>query len=272
MKRFLLPVILVVALFLIDNVAQAQRGRIYRGYPVYRSRPMISVGIGGAFGGVYGPRVWRGYGGGPRVGVNIGVVIPPPGASVRALPPGAVKREINGIIYYYRNDLYFRELEEGGFEVVEAPIGATLYRIPTGAQLRKIEGKYYYEKNGTFYSRETDRNGRVVYIIAGKNGDLGDRNDYNDEYNEPTDRDRTYDESREELPVVKNGNQRNESTESTEGAYSVRPEVGDRFEQLPRDSREVTRDGKKLFVSPNGVYYKEIKEDGTTLYEVVDAK
>jgi (2Fe-2S) ferredoxin len=34
----------------------------------------------------------------------------------------------------------------------------------------------------------------------------------------------------------------------------------------------VIKDGRKLFVSPNGVYYKEIKEEGTTLYEVVDIK
>lgn len=269
MKRFLLPITLVVALFLVDNVAQAQRGRIYRGYPVYRSRPMVSVGIGGVFGGYYGPRIWRGYGWGPRVGVNVGVVIPPPGSSVRGLPPGAVKREINGITYYYRNDMYFRELREGGFEVVEAPIGATLYRIPADAELRKIEGKYYYEKNGTFYARETDGNGRVMYRIAGKNGELGNEVEYDDEYSEPVDRDRAYDDNRQEEPVVKNGN---ETRESGEGAYSVRPQAGDRFEQLPRDSREIIKNGKKLFVSPNGVYYKEVNEEGITLYEVVDMK
>ncbi|WP_114791623.1 DUF6515 family protein [Niabella yanshanensis] len=270
MKRFLLPVILAVALFLVDNVAQAQRGRIYRGYPVYRSRPMVSVGIGGVLGGYYGPGGWRGYGWGPRVGVNVGVLIPPPGSSVRGLPPGAVKREINGITYYYRNDLYFRELQEGGFEVVEAPIGATLYRIPPGAELRKIEGKYYYERNGTFYARETDRDGRVCYTIVGKNGTLGNDTPYDDDtYNEPIERDNVYDDNRQEAPVVKNGN---EARESGEGAYSVRPQVGDRFEQLPRDSREVNRDGKKLFVSPNGVYYKEVKEEGAIEYEVVDVK
>ncbi|MCH5717531.1 DUF6515 family protein [Niabella hibiscisoli] len=203
MKRFLLPLIFAVALFLIDNVAQAQRGRIYRHYPVYRSRPMVSVGIGGAFGGFYGPRIMRGYGWGPRVGVNVGVVIPPPGASVRGLPPGAVKRQINGITYYYRNDMYFRELQEGGFEVVEAPIGATLLRIPAGAELRKIEGKYYYEKNGTLYARETDRNGRVFYIIAGKNGVLGDDREYEDSYSEPVDPDGVYNDNRQEAPVVK---------------------------------------------------------------------
>ncbi|MGN7783025.1 DUF6515 family protein [Niabella sp. 22666] len=270
MKRFLLSITLVVALFLIDNVAQAQRGRIYRSYPVYRNRPMVSVGIGGVFGGYYGPRVWRGYGWGPRVGVNVGVVIPPPGSSVRGLPPGAVKREINGITYYYRNDMYFRELREGGFEVVEAPIGATLYRIPAGAELRKIEGKYYYEKNGTLYARETDRNGRVIYIIAGKNGALGNDIPYDDEtYNEPVERENVYDDNRQEAPVVRNGNA---TRESGDGAYSVRPQAGDRFEQLPRDSREVIRDGKKLFVSPNGVYYKEVKEEGVTEYEVVEVK
>ncbi len=270
MKRFLLPIILVVALFLVDHVAQAQRGRIYRGYPVYRGRPMVSIGIGGVFGGYYGPRVFRGYGWGPGAGVHVGVMVPPPGSSVRGLPPGAIKREINGITYYYRNDMYFRELKEGGFEVVEAPIGAALYRIPPGAELRKIEGRHYYEKNGTLYERETDRNGRVIYIIAGKNGVLSDDAAYeDDDYDELPNRAAANEDARPNLPVVRNGN---ESVESSEGAYSVRPQVGDRFEQLPRDSREVNRDGRKLFVSPNGVYYKEVKEGGITEYEVVDVK
>lgn len=271
MKRFLFFLLLAVALFLVDTAAQAQRGRIYRSYPVYRSRPMVSIGIGGVVGGFYGPRVWRGYGWGPGVGVNIGVTVPPPGASVRSLPPGAVKTQINGITYFYSSDLYFRELQEGGFEVVEPPMGATLHRLPTGATLRKIGGRYYYEKNGTLYLRETDDKGRVIYTIAGKNGTLDNDVDYDGIYDVPADQDNVYNDSRQpDAPVVKNGNQNNEP--SSNGAYTVRPEAGDRFEQLPRDSREITRDGKKFFVSPNGVYYKEVKEEGVTLYEVVDVK
>jgi len=93
---------------------------------------------------------------------------------------------------------------------------------------------------------------------------------YGDEtYSEPVELDNAYDDNRQEAPVVRNGNA---TQESGDGAYSVRPQAGDRFEQLPRDSREVTRDGKKLFLSPNGVYYKEVKEEGVTEYEVVDVK
>ncbi len=66
---------------------------------------------------------------GPGVGVNVGVMIPPPGSSVRDYP-GAVKREINGITYYYRNDMYFRELQDGGFEVVEAQLALPCTEFP----------------------------------------------------------------------------------------------------------------------------------------------
>ena len=132
---------------------------------------MVTVGIGGMFGGYYGPRVW-GYGWGPRVGVNVGVVIPPPGARINGLPPGTVKKEINGITYYYRSNTYYREREDGGFEVVEAPLGATVSRPPLGAKLQKVDGKYYYEKDGTYYYKDIDANGNTMYIIAGKNGEL----------------------------------------------------------------------------------------------------
>ncbi|WP_460687017.1 DUF6515 family protein [Niabella aquatica] len=179
MKRFIFTIMLFATFLLAEMEANAQRGHIYRGRPVYRSRPMVSIGIGGMWGGLYGPRVW-GYGWGPGVGVNVGVVVPPPGAMVRSMPPGAVKLEINGITYYRKGDAYFRERQDGGFEIVDMPLGAEVSRLPLGAKLQKIDGKYYYEKNGTYYYKDRDADGRPTYIIVGKNGELNTgENDYN---------------------------------------------------------------------------------------------
>ncbi len=264
MKRFMLPAILFAALLLAEMEANAQRGRIYRGHPVYRSRTMVSVGIGGMWGGFYGPRVW-GYGWGPGVGVNIGVVVPPPGATVRSIPQGAVKVEINGIIYYRKGDTYFRERQDGAFEIVATPLGGEVSRLPAGAKLQKIDGKYYYEKNGTYYYKDVDADGRPVYLIAGRNGELNTQeNDYSAPYENYN--------SADDTPEIVNEDSDAKPVTDKNDAYTVRPQVGDRLEQLPRNSKQVTVNGKKLFVSPNNVYYKEISEDGQTVYEVVEGK
>jgi len=265
MKYFLLPAILFAALFLTEIEANAQRGRVYRGRPVYRSRTMVSVGIGGGmWGGFYGPRMW-GYGWGPRVGVNVGVVVPPPGATVRNVPQGAAKVEINGITYYRKGDTYLRERQDGGFEIVETPLGGEVSRLPLGAKLQKIDGKYYYEKNGTYYYKDVDADGRPVYIIVGRNGEL---NTQDNDYSTP---DESYNSADNE-PVIINEDSDNTPATDKNGTYTVRPQVGDRFDQLPRDSKQVTVNGKKLFVSPNNVHYKEVSEDGHTVYEVVEVK
>ncbi|ULT38270.1 hypothetical protein KRR40_24260 [Niabella defluvii] len=46
------------------------------------------------------------------------------------------------------------------------------------------------------YARETDRNGRVMYRIAGKNGELRNDVEYEDDYNGPVDRDKAYNDDR----------------------------------------------------------------------------
>lgn len=259
MKRLLLSAILFSVLLLTEMGVNAQYGRVYRRGPVYRSRPMVSVGIGGILGGFYGPRIW-GYGWGPHIGVN--VVVPPRGVVVRDGSSKAVKQEINGIIYYRRGDIFYREREEGGLVAVEPPVNAALSRLPMGARLQKIEGKYYYEKNGTYYYRDTDSVGRPVYIIVGKNGVL-ETEDYSSNEGYKSDE---YDDQKDNSSITEY------EPDISKSQGTVRPQIGDRFEQLPRNSRQVTEAGKKLYVSPNNIYYKEVTEDGSTMYEVVDVK
>ncbi len=259
MKRFLLPAIFFAGLLLAEMEANAQRGRVYRRYPVPRPGPMVSVGIGTVWGGFYGgPRVY-GYGWGPRVGIS--VMVPPPGT----VSGSSGKVEIDGITYYRRGDIYYRERKQGGLEPVEAPIGAELNRLPMGAKLQKIEGKYYYESKGTLYYKTEDGDGRPVYVIVGKNGELTEKESYNNSGED-------YEVSEENDTMVNKGNEGNEFSPEGKEVYTVRPQVGDRFEQLPRDSKQVTVNGRKLFVSPNNIYYKEITEEGETMYEVADVK
>ncbi|MFT4092348.1 MAG: hypothetical protein QM640_01820 [Niabella sp.] len=301
MKKFILPAVLIGLFFSTALELRAQRYR--SGYPVtrvrpaYRVRPHIAIGIGGVLGGWYGPGF---YGYGPGVGVNI--VIPPIGTVIQGLPPGAVERVYGGITYYYRNNTYYREREDGGFVVVEPPLGAEFDRLPMGIKLVKIDGQYYYyyPRNGNYYLKDQYEDGRTVYVLVGKNGELSvdeandmrfgapsndgaaplyDGNDRS--YNNRPQNDEVYNNSsnnkNDGYPVVKNGNADDNVTDqpagdNNTGAYSVRPQVGDRFDQLPRNSKAVVVNGQKQYVSPNGVYYKEVVEDGNKAYEVVKAQ
>lgn len=282
MKKLFMPAFLLAALFLLNNTnVDAQRGRggfsRYRSAPILRVRPRISFGIGGYWGGVYG--YYPGYyGWGPRVGVN--VVIPPPGAHVGDLPPGTVERVYGGITYYYRSNTYYIQTEDGGYQIVPPPLGASVDRLPIGARLRKIDGNYYYERNGTFYQMQKDNNGRNEYIIVGEKGrlDLDAANENRNNDNSTEDSENLMPPENDDAPIVRNGNALGDENggdadrPTGSSTNSVWPQVGDRFDQLPRNSRSVTVNGSRQFVSPNGIYYKEIKEDGNTVYEVVKTK
>ncbi|GAB3017784.1 hypothetical protein GCM10027051_23370 [Niabella terrae] len=229
---------------------------------------MVSVGIGGVFGGIYGPAAGRVYVGAPRVGIRVGMMVPPPGARVRNLPEEAVARDFNGITYYYFNNMYFRERTDGGYEVVDAPLGADIDRLPMGAQLVKIDGQYYYEKDGTYYAKTTTEDGHTIYIISGKDGQL-DTESYSDSF------DNSPNESPEATDIESQDEDLTDTSEITapadanSGQGSIRPQIGDRFDRLPRDARQVTVGGKKEYVSLNGVHYKEVIADDHTVYEVV---
>ncbi len=269
MKRFLLPVILFISLLFVHVNAAAQWGRMHRGHPGHRSRTMVSIGLGGFLGGFFGSGFY-GYGWGPGVGVNIGVVLPPPGmrsGERMNRADNAARLNISGITYYKRGDVYYRETQDGDFEAVPAPMGAAVTRLPMGARLQKIDGKYYYEKNGTYYYKDIDTEGRLQYFIVGKNGELNTQN--NDRYNSSDEND--YIQPNDKA-VQKSENTYSEPTNNRSNTYSVRPQVGDRFDQLPRNSKPTVLSGKNVFLSPNNVYYKEVNEEGRIVYEVVNVK
>ena len=266
-----------------DTFAQwGHRGRSRGGYygrnygygSVYRSRPNVSIGIGGVFGGYYPRRYGYGYGyGRPRVGVSVGLNFPGVGVYINTLPMGYRRFFFGGVPYYYYNDMYYRQLDRGGYETVSPPIGSTVRRLPSGVREREIDGEVYYELGGTYYREDIDQDGKRVYIVVGTDGKLdtdeAEKRSY--ENNDPVyqdGNDRSYNQKPGNADVVvRNGNQSAEND-----SYSVKPQVGDRFEQLPKDSKAIAVDGERQYVSASGTYYKEVTESGKTVYEVVRTK
>ncbi len=281
MKRnFILGAAVFLATLFVVSDVHAQ----WRRYPSrpYYGGPRVSVGIGG----VFGMGRWGGYYGGPGVGVS--VMLPPIvlGSRVHSLPPGARRVYYGGVTYYYRGNTYYRERERGdGYEIVEPPLGASLERLPSGARKRVINGQIYYEHNGNYYMSDDD-----LYIIVGKEGRLNtdealrrraDSRDgnYEDEYDEGRyDSQRRRPNDSEEI-IVRNANEaearagnRPAATATDEVYGSVGPQVGDRFENLPRNSKTIKVGGETQYESPSGTRYKEVLESGKTVYEVIKAR
>ena len=265
---------LIAALFIMsDSFAQWGRSRYDGRGGYYGGGPRVSIGIGGIFGfGRYG-----GYYGGPGVGVS--VMLPPIviGSRINSLPPGARRVYLGGIPYYYRGNTYYRERERGGYEVVEAPLGAIVDRLPAGARQRIINGETFYEYGGTYFQREGERE----YVVVGTDGRLDteearrrmqENDSYDDRYNDDVyrnDNNRYGNPSQNNGEVkVRNANEDPEYTPDNRGTFQ-KPEIGDRFDILPKNSRLISSAGTKQYVSPNGIYYKEVMEDGRTVYEVV---
>lgn len=267
--KFSLLLAIAVLFIVVDGNAQRvirSGARPYgRNYGmVYRSRPSVSFGFGGIYRGYY-PRVYAR----PRVGFSIGLGFPGVGITMSNMPYGYSRFYFGGYPYYYYNDMYYRRMDDGRYQSVSPPLGATVRKLPAEARERIIDGETYYEVGGTFLIEDIDKTGRRIYRVVGTDGELNtndirnrnfDRNDsgYDDdqEYNQPPVRD---------YPAVKS---KSEQT-TTAGNYAVGPQLGDRFDVLPKNCRETVIDGVKQYVSPAGTHYKEVSEDGKTTYEVI---
>jgi hypothetical protein len=96
-----------------------------------------------------------------------------------------------------------------------------------------IDGKKYYQLNGTYYEESINADSELEYTVVGTDG-------------------------------VLNTTGTVETTEAPRG-----PAVGDRFDDLPADSKSVVINGAKLYLAPSGLYYKEVIEGNKVSYEVV---
>ncbi len=226
-----------------DSFAQPGRSRGHgyghsRYHPVryypqrnyYYNRPYSSVYYGGI-----NYRYQRGYFYRPY-GATFRLSIPPFGIRISTLPLGYRSFYVGPSPYYYYGGIYYRPHSGNGYEVVKPPLGAVVGELPPGAKVTVIDGKKYYELNGTYYEETINADSELEYTVVGTDGVLNIDDSIND---------------------------------NDDNSKSTGPVVGDRFDDLPADSKAVVINGQKLYVSPSGLYYKEVIEGKKVTYEVV---
>jgi hypothetical protein len=154
------------------------------------------------------------------------------GFRIGFLPYGYYPFYFGSDLYYYYGGTFYRPYDGGGYEVTVPPVGAVIPGMPRGAKSIVINGQQYYEFAGVYYQQSVDDKGKTIYVIAGKDGVLNTEGQ--DVDNDP--------------PA---------------------PQVGDVINQLPNACRKVTLNGKKYYVSPDGVYYEEFKDaHNVTAYRI----
>jgi len=137
-------------------------------------------------------------------------------------------------LYYYYGGVFYSPYDNGGYQVTTPPIGAGVPSLPETARPIKIDGVQYYEVDGVYYKESVDDKGKKIYIVAGKDGELNTADSVTDP-----------------------------------NATVAAPQVGDIVNQLPDDCRRVILNGKKYFVSPNGIYYEKVTDpNGNVGYRI----
>jgi hypothetical protein len=199
-------------------------------------------GGGGFSGGVsYGSRGGFGLGIGYRSAIGYrpygyGFGYPSLGFYLNTLPFGYYPFYMGSSMYYYNNGIFYSPYESG-YVVTAPPVGAAVPGLPRGAKSIMIDNQQFFEYNGVYYKVVINDKGDKVYVVAGKDGVLSTaREDDGDE----------------------------DMADQYQG-----PRVGDMVNRLPDNTRSVTLNGKKYYVSPDEVYYEAVTDNrGNTAYKV----
>ena len=137
-------------------------------------------------------------------------------------------------LYYYYGGIFYSPYDGGGYEVTTPPVGAAVPDMPDGAKAIKINGQQFYELNGVYYKAVVNDAGKTMYQVAGRDGVLN--TDDNGAGIAPDD---------------------------------AAPKVGDIVNELPDGCRKIVLNGKKYFVSPNGIYYQVfVDQQGNVGYRI----
>ncbi len=154
------------------------------------------------------------------------------GFSLRVLPYGYYPFYFGADQYFYNDGLYYRQMENEEYTVVEPPIGAVIDNLPAKAQAISINGMQYYERNGIYYQPITKEDGTLAYQIAGKDG---------------------------ELNTADNGTSSDDL-----------PQVGDLVDNLPEGCKTIKLNGQKYYVSQEGYYFQNaVDTNGDKVYKIV---
>jgi hypothetical protein len=139
-------------------------------------------------------------------------------------------------LFYYYGGVFYSPYDNGGYQVTTPPIGAGVPSLPETAQAIRIDGMQYYEVDGVYYKETIDDKGKKLYVVAGKDGVLNTDDSVTDPNAQPT---------------------------------MAAPQVGDIVNQLPEGCRKVTLNGKKYYVSQNGIYYEKVTDpNGNVGYRI----
>jgi hypothetical protein len=242
----------------------------------YNARPYVSIYHGGV-----DYRYQEGYFYRPY-GSSFQFVIPPFGIHISSLPMGYRSFNVGPSPYYYYGGVYYKPYSGNQYEVVKPPLGAVVNELPPGAKATVVNGKKYYQYSGTYYEESINDNNRLEYTVVGTDGVLNTENaaaGNNRNYNSDNDQrsadnnnnnQRSADNNRNNQGTSdNNSNNRRSADNSNDNQRSAVPAVGDRFEDLPADSKSVVINNEKLYISPSGLYYKEIVSGNQVYYEVV---
>lgn len=150
------------------------------------------------------------------------------------LPYGYYPFYWDDMLYYYYGGVFYTPYDGGGYQVTTPPLGASVPSLPEGSRSIVINGQQFYELNGVYFKAVTNDQGKAIYEVAGRDGVL--------------------------------------NTDGSNAAPQVdtsTPQVGDIVNELPDNCRKVTLNGKKFFVSPNGIYYQPFTDaNGDTGYRI----
>lgn len=154
------------------------------------------------------------------------------GFSIGFLPYGYYSFYFDDYPYFYSDGLFYT-YDNNQYTVVEPPIGAEVNTLPSNAQSIMINGEQYYEADGVYYEPITKDDGSTSYQVAGKDGELN----------------------------TNGGNN---------GDVQQAPQIGDIVTTLPADCRKININGERFYVSPDGYYYQEARDqDNNKVYKIV---
>ncbi len=180
-------------------------------------------------------------------GDYFGLVAPPFGLTLGFLPRGYWGFNWGGYPYYYYSGVFYKPTEDKKYQVVVPPVGVEVPNIPKDAKPIVVNDQKLYEYLGTYYKEVMGADGKIKYIVQGKDGVLNTDN------------------VKEQNNVTNNTVAPNTNIPAT--IYT--PSVGDIVLQLPSQTMIVIVNGKKLYVTPEHIYYEEFVDGNVLKYKIV---
>jgi hypothetical protein len=178
-----------------------------------------------------------------------GLVAPPFGLTLGFLPRGYWGFNWGGYPYYYYSGVFYKSTEDKKYQVVVPPVGAEVPNLPKEAKPVVVNDQKLYEYLGTYYKEVMGQDGKIKYIVQGKDGVLNTDNN-------------------KEVSNTMNTTS-NAITNQVPVTTIYTPSIGDIVMQLPSQTKAVIINGKKLFVTPENIYYEEFVDGNVIKYKIV---